>query len=91
MNRAMLTKRVLVAGLVLVMSACDEGLTEINLNPNAPTDVGAQFLLPQAIRASVEATFGSSQMLSHTAIWPQHAVQLQYPDEEEGIVRASRM
>ena len=91
MNRAMLTKRVLVAGLVLVMSACDEGLTEINLNPNAPTDVGAQFLLPQAIRASVEATFGSSQMLSHTAIWPQHAVQLQYPDEEEGIVRASSM
>lgn len=30
-------------------------------------------------------------MLSHTAIWPQHAVEIQYPDEEQGNVRPDRM
>jgi Starch-binding associating with outer membrane len=91
MKISVIAKRVLLAGLVLAIGACDEGLTEVNENPNAPTDVGAQFLLPQSIHQSVGATFGAGQMLSHTAIWPQHAVELQYPDEEEGIVRADRM
>lgn len=86
-----IAKHVLLAGLVVTIGACGDGLTEVNQNPNAPTDVGAKFILPQAIRASVEATFGGGQMLSHTAIWPQQVVQLQYPDEEEGSVRASRM
>lgn len=91
MKSSLIVRRVLLAGMVLAVGACDEGLTEINENPNAPTDVGAQFVLPQALRSSVEATFGGGQMLSHTAIWPQQGVQLQYPDEEEGFVRASRM
>ncbi len=91
MTISIIAKRVLVAGFVLALGACDDGLTDINENPNAPTDVGAQFLMPQAIRSAVEATFGGGQMLSHTAIWPGHGVELQYPDEEEGIVRASRM
>ena len=91
MDSYSIAKRALVAGLVLALAACDDGLTDINTNPNAPTDVGAEFLLPQSIRGAVEATFGAGQMLSHTAIWPQQAVQLQYPDEEEGSVRASRM
>lgn len=91
MTISMIARRVLVAGLVVALGACDDGLTEVNDNPNAPTDVGAQFLLPQSIQAGVANTFGAGQMLSHTAIWPQHAVEIQYPDEEEGLVRASRM
>lgn len=91
MRRVMLMRRALLAGLVLAVGACENDLTEVNQNPNAPTDVGAAFLLPQSIRAAVQNTFGAGQMLSHTAIWPQHAVELQYPDEEEGLVRASRM
>ncbi|MFV2007860.1 MAG: SusD/RagB family nutrient-binding outer membrane lipoprotein [Longimicrobiales bacterium] len=91
MKISLIVRRVLLAGLVLAIGACDEGLTEVNENPNAPTDVGAQFVLPQALHSAVGATFGGGQMLSHTAIWPQHGVELQYPDEEEGFVRASRM
>ena len=91
MNALAIAQRTLVAGVVFALAACDSGLTEVNQDPNAPTDVGAQFLLPQSIRSPVERAFGGGQMLSHTAIWPQHAVQIQYPDEEEGIVRASRM
>lgn len=80
-----------IAALVVVTGACEDGLTEANENPNAPSDVSAQLLLPQAIRSAVELTFGAGLMLSHTAIWPQHAVEIQYPDEEQGNVRADRM
>jgi hypothetical protein len=85
-----MSRWVLVAGLVWATGACDEGLTELNDNPNAPTDVGAEFLLPQAIRSAVEQTFGGG-MLSHTMIWPQHGVQIQYPEEEQGNVRPGTM
>jgi hypothetical protein len=91
MRKFMIAKRALMAALVVSLGACSDDLTEVNLDPNAPTDVGPEFLLPQSIRSGIEQAFGGGQMLSHTAIWPYQGVQLQYPDEEEGIVRASRM
>lgn len=81
----------LAAALVLSAAACEEGLTDTNVNRNSPQDVGAHLLLPQAIRTGVEQTFGAGQMLSHTAIWPQQGVEIQYPDEEQGNVRSDRM
>lgn len=81
----------LAFGLALAVSACDQGLTDINENPNQPTAVPVEFLLPTAIQSSVQAAMGSWQMLSHTNIWPQHTVQIQYPDEERGIVRPANM
>lgn len=74
----------LVAGLPLAIGACSEGLGSINRDPNAPTDVAAQFLLPQAIRVPLD---GTRMQLAHTSIWSQHTVQIQYPDEEQGRVR----
>ena len=90
MMRKKLASAALLVGLVWAVTACDN-LTDINENPNAPTDVGAQFLFPQAIQASVQSAFTSGQMLQHFAIWSQHIVQIQYPDEEVGEVRESRM
>lgn len=81
----------LTAALVLSAVACDEGLTETNVNNNSPQDVSASLLLPQAIMEAVDQTFDAGQMLSHTAIWPQHAVEIQYPSEEQGLVRSDRM
>ncbi|MGH7462011.1 MAG: SusD/RagB family nutrient-binding outer membrane lipoprotein, partial [Longimicrobiales bacterium] len=81
----------LAAGAIL-MTACVEDLTDVNQNPNAPTDVGPEFLLPQSIQVAVEQSFGSGLgMLSHTMIWPQQGVEIQYPDEEQGNVRPSSM
>jgi hypothetical protein len=90
MKRIKLAHTALVVGLVWALGSC-EPPTAINYNPNAPTDVPAALLLPQAIQGSVQSAIGSYEYLSHTAIWPQHGVELQYPDEETGIVRASRM
>ncbi len=86
-----LARTAVFVGLVWAAASCTDGLTDINTNPNAPTDVPARFLLPQAIQNPVQAAFGTGQMLQHTGIWPQHFVQIQYPDEEQGEVRASSM
>ncbi len=91
MLRTRLARAAVFVGLIWSAAACTDGLTDINTNPNAPTDVPAQFLLPQSIQNTVQAAMGTSQMLQHTGIWPQHFVQIQYPDEEQGQVRASRM
>jgi hypothetical protein len=86
----MLARRPLVAAaLALVVGACSD-LTSINRNPNAPTDVDAQFLFPQAVRSAVENTYGR-MLLAHASIWSQHTAQIQYPDEEQGHVRTETM
>lgn len=86
MRTHMLARWPLVAGFALVVAACDS-LTSVNNNPNAPTDVDAQFLFPQAVRSGVENSY-DRMLLAHTSIWAQHTVQIQYPDEEEGLVRS---
>jgi hypothetical protein len=86
MARAALT--LLLAG---GLAACTENLTDVNTDPNAPTDVPPEFLLPQAIRSAVESAFGATMMLSHVGIWPGHFVQIQYPEEETGRVRPGTM
>lgn len=90
MKRIHVARAALVVGLVWAISACDS-LTDINTNPNQPTDVGPALLLPNAIRNGVEAAFGAGQYYSHTGPWAYHVVELQYPDEERGLVRPARM
>jgi len=84
MTSRLLARSALAAALVVAISACSEGLSSVNNNPNAPTDVDAQFLLPQAMRSSLDDT---RMQLAHTSIWAQHTTQIQYPDEERGQVR----
>jgi hypothetical protein len=86
-----MARAALLGVLVSGLPACTDDLTSINEDPNAPTDVGAELLLPQAIRSAVENTFGATMLLSHTGIWPQHIVQIQYPDEERGNLRPGTM
>ena len=90
MSRIKLALVALVVSLVWAAGAC-ESLTEVNENPNAPSDVPAGLLLPNAIRLAVEDVYGTGQYFSHTGIWPQQIVQIQYPDEEEGLIRPARM
>ncbi len=81
----------LVVGLAWAAGACSDGLTDINDDPNRPTAVPVEFLLPTSIQSAVQNAMGSWQMLSHSTIWPQHTCSLQYPDEEQGIVRPANM
>jgi hypothetical protein len=90
MRRLQVARAALVVGLVWAMSACNS-LTDINTNPNQPTDVGPGLLLPNSIRNGVEAAYGAGEYNSHTGIWAYQIVELQYPDEERGAVRPARM
>jgi hypothetical protein len=86
----MLARWPLVAGLALIVGACSESLTSVNQNPNSPPDIGPEFLFPQAVRSAVENTY-ARMLLAHTSIWAQQTVQIQYPDEEMGLVRSETM
>ena len=91
MTMTKFARTVLCVVAVASAGACTDGLTDINSNPNAPTDVGVAFLLPQAIQAGVRQVFGAGEMLRHTSIWSQQFVQIQYADEERGMVRPGTM
>jgi hypothetical protein len=91
MKRIQLARAALVVGLVWAVSACDS-LTDVNQNPNTPTDVDAGLILPNAIRNAVEGgTHSNWQAMSHTGVWAYHIVELQYPDEDRGNVRPGNM
>lgn len=91
MKRIQLARAALVVGLIWAVSACDS-LTDINTNPNSPTDVGPGLLLPNALRNGVEGgAYSNWQSMSHTGVWAYHIVEIQYPDEERGNVRPANM
>ncbi|MGH7575166.1 MAG: hypothetical protein ACREM1_08580, partial [Longimicrobiales bacterium] len=77
-----------LAALLLALSACDEGLTELNEDPNAPTDVDAAFILPRAIQSTVEyAGLNTWVTLEFTGLFAQHWAKIQYTEEDRYELR----
>lgn len=87
MKRYKLLTATVLLGAALATSACDEGLAEINENPNAPTDVPAQFLLPQVERSAVEQILVSWFSTEFTTSFTQHTAKIQYTDEDQYRLR----
>ncbi|HEX6040245.1 SusD/RagB family nutrient-binding outer membrane lipoprotein [Longimicrobium sp.] len=83
-----------VPALSLVLAAgCDDGLTDINKNPNAPEDVPVEVLLASGIWDAVDPSngvggFGPWTTLYHTELWAQHVAQSAYNDEDRYTPRA---
>ncbi|HEU5207782.1 MAG TPA: SusD/RagB family nutrient-binding outer membrane lipoprotein [Longimicrobiales bacterium] len=93
-----MTKRFLKAvpalALFAVLGACDEGLTEINQNPNAPEDVPPANLLGNAIMDAVGGAYGShsewfGMYLSN--LWSQHLAQPTYGTEDDYLPRIAQL
>jgi len=77
-----------LVALVMSASACDQGLSGLNENPNAPTDVGAEYLLPQALQSTVEyANYNTWFTLEFTGLFAQHWAKIQYTDEDRYELR----
>lgn len=74
-----------VLALVLGAGACDVP-TDINDNPNAPTDVTPQYILPQLIQSSVSLILGYPH-LDMTGVWAGHHAEIQYAEEDVGQIR----
>ncbi len=86
MNRHILARGAAVAGLVLALGACNSGLTDLNKNPNSPTDVAPEFMLPtivQRVVGFIAFPFGTDWL-----DWAQQTAQIQYPAETVGQIRA---
>ncbi len=52
-------KTFFVAAALLIAGACTEDFEELNSNPNKPTEVNAQYLLPQALQTSIDNYWGN--------------------------------
>jgi hypothetical protein len=89
-----LTRRIVMASvlaLALSLGGCAEGLTDINANPNAPTDVPTDLLIRTAITGSAGQALGVGMTWNHAGLWAQHFAQIQYPDEDRFVVRDETM
>lgn len=75
-------RTVAIVALVAAASGCDDGLTDLNQNPNAPTTAAAEFLFPNATGAAVSRAFGSGLHMDLTALWVQHYAEFLYPTED---------
>jgi hypothetical protein len=79
------TKRFVAAGVVVLAvaaAACNEGLTDLNRNPNSPEDVPSATLFTFATRNTVGRFLGAGYSLRATDLLAQHVAQVQYPDED---------
>lgn len=73
--------------LMVASGGCEDGLTDVNRNPNAPEQVPPHNLLASGIWNTVvsPASAGSHNawtMLYHTSLWPQHVAQPVYFSED---------
>ena len=76
-----------VAFGVLMAAGCDQGLTEVNENPNAPESVPIENLLlggiwDVAANNPQRGVFGRWTQLMHAENWAQHVAQPVYNDED---------
>ena len=78
---------------ILLAGACDNDLTRINENPNAPETVPVNNLLLRGIwdvaqNGGARGTFGQWTMLYHGENWAQHIAQPVYNDEDKYTPRS---
>ncbi len=73
------------AAILAAALACGNGLTDVNRNPNNPTDVSAQSLFTNATRQSVERWLGTTYDWRGGEFLAQHLAEVQYTDEDTYI------
>ena len=71
------------------VSACDKGLTELNVDPNNPPFVLAPAVLPEAEQAAVNRALGSNYNLTMMGLWSQSFAKIQYIDEDRYRLRST--
>lgn len=67
--------------LALSLSSCNDRLTDLNVNPNGPTDVDSEYLFPQGVSSVVETLRGPWFDLRMTSLWAQHYAAIQYTED----------
>jgi hypothetical protein len=67
-------------GSMLALGACNDGLTDVNINPNAPEDAPEPTLFITAVRTSTRWLGNASKR--QFELLAQHLAEVQYPDTD---------
>lgn len=75
------TVRVVGLALAIGAAACDNGLTDVNRNPNAPETVSPALLFATAAVSTVRQVRSPMELTpSGIALWAQYLAEYQYPE-----------
>jgi len=77
---------ILLFSLVLSVG-CDDNFEEINTDPNNPTSVPSDLLIPGIVRAAQNQSYSTFTGGDMGACWSQHFAKVQYNDEARYIPR----
>ena len=82
MTNKRMIRAVAGAAAVAGLMACGNGLTDVNRNPNNPTDASASSLFTNAVRTSVSRWLGTTYNWRGGEFLAQHLAEVQYTDED---------
>lgn len=79
--------------MALTAVACDEGLAELNENPNDPVEVDAAYLFPNAVEAAVNdvTAYAYGVNFDMAGLWVQHYVEHEYAIQDRYEIEDSRV
>jgi len=70
---------------------CDSGFEKVNTNPNSPTTVPSNLLIPDIIRVAMNTSYSTFNGGDMGSCWAQHWSKVQYNDEERYSPRESQI
>ena len=82
MNHRILYRAALPAALALGAAGCDQGLTELNENPNQPEVAAAEYLFTNAVEAAVGRTTGEALNMDLTGLFVQHYAESRFSEQD---------
>lgn len=82
----LLSRAALLAVLASGAAACDQGLTDLNQNPNQPETAAAEYLFTNAVEAAVGRATGSGLNLDLTGLFVQHFAESRFSEEDRYII-----
>lgn len=77
-----LYRAALPAALALGAAGCDQGLTELNENPNQPEVAAAEYLFTNAVEAAVGRTTGELLNMDLTGLFVQHYAESRFSEQD---------
>lgn len=77
-----LSRAALLAALASGAAACEDGLTELNQNPNQPEVAAAEYLFTNAVEASVGRATGELLNMDLTGLFVQHYAESRFSEQD---------
>ncbi|HYR10789.1 MAG TPA: SusD/RagB family nutrient-binding outer membrane lipoprotein, partial [Longimicrobium sp.] len=77
-----LCRAALLAALAAGASACEDGLTELNQNPNQPEVAAAEYLFTNAVEAAVGRATGDGLNMDLTGLFVQHYAESRFSEQD---------